>query len=79
MTTLELTLPDSLEREAREAGLLTPERLETPLRNAPRESAAERLFGAMDKMAAHDYPPPMTAEEIQAEIVAARRERRAQG
>ena len=79
MTTLELTLPDSLVREAREAGLLTPERLETPLRNAPRESAAERLFGAMDKMAAHDYPPPMTAEEIQAEIAAARRERRAQG
>ena len=78
MTTLELTLPDSLAREAREAGLLKPERLETLLRSALRESAVERLFGAMDKMAAHDYPPPMTAEEIQAEIVAARRERRGQ-
>ena len=79
MTTLELTLPDSLAREAREAGLLMPARLETLLRNALRESATERLFTAMDKMAAHDDPPPMTAEEIQAEIAAARRERRTQG
>ena len=79
MTTLELTLPDSLAREAREAGLLMPARLEMLLRNALRESAAERLFTAMDKMAAHDDTPPMTAEEIQAEIAAARRERRAQG
>ena len=77
MITLELTLPDGLAREVREAGLLMPACLETLFRNALRESAAERLFNAMDKMAAHDDPPPMTADEIQAEIAAARRERRA--
>ena len=79
MITLELTLPDGLAREVREAGLLMPARLETLFRNALRESAAERLFNAMDKMAAHDDPPPMTADEIQAEIAAARREPRAHG
>lgn len=75
MTTLELSLPDTLAREAREAGLLAPPRLEKLLRDALRETAADRLFAAMDRMAAHDDPAPMTCEEIQAEIAAARRAR----
>ena len=75
MTTLELTLPDTLAREAREAGLLAPPRLEKLLRDALRERGADRLFTAMDKMAAHDDPAPMTSEEIQADIAAVRRAR----
>lgn len=75
MTTLELSLPDTFAREAREAGLLAPPRLEKLLRDALRETAADRLFAAMDRMAAHDDPAPMTCEEIQAEIAAARRAR----
>jgi hypothetical protein len=57
--------------------LLAPERLESLLREALRKQASDRLFAAMDRMAAVDEPPPMTADEIQAEIEAARRERRA--
>ena len=75
MTTLELTLPDTLAREAREAGLLAPQRLEQLLREALRDRAADRLFAAMDKMAAHNDPAPMSSEEIQAEIAASRRAR----
>lgn len=75
MTTLELILPDTLAREARDAGLLAPSRLEKLLRDALRERAADRLFAAMDKMAAHDDPAPLTSEEIQAEIAVARRAR----
>lgn len=40
-----------------------------------RDSAAERLGQAMAKLAAVDFPP-MTEEEVQAEIDAARSERR---
>jgi hypothetical protein len=75
---IQLEVPDSLARKARQAGLLSPERLESLLREALRKQASERLFAAMDRMAAADEPAPMTAEEIQAEIEAARRERRAE-
>lgn len=40
-----------------------------------RDAAAKRLGEAMQKLAALDLPP-MTEEEVQAEIDAARRERR---
>ena len=75
MTTLELSLPDTLAREAREAGLLAPPRLEKLLRDALRQRAADRLFAAMDRMAALNDPAPLTSEEIQAEIAAVRRAR----
>lgn len=71
MTTLEITLPDSLAKEAKAAGLLAPEALETMLREAMRKRAVDRLFQAMDRMAQADVPP-MTEAEIQAEIDAVR-------
>lgn len=75
---IRLELPDTLAQEARQAGLLAPEKLESLLREALRKQACDRLFAAMDRMAAVEEPPPMTAAEVQAEIEAARRERRAE-
>jgi DTW domain-containing protein YfiP len=76
VTTVQIELPDSLAREAAQAGLLTAEVMERLLREAMRQRAVERLRLAMDRMAQADIPP-MTEEEIQAEIDAVRAERRA--
>ena len=69
MATLEvkLNLPDSLANEARQAGLLTPEELERLLREALRARRVERLTAVRETLAANPLPP-MTPEEIQAEI-----------
>ncbi len=69
MTTLEvkLNLPDSLANEARQAGLLTPEELERLLREALRARRVERLAVVRESLATKPLPP-MTSEEIQAEI-----------
>lgn len=77
MTTLEVTLnlPDSLAKEAQQAGLLTPEAIERLLREAVRRKAVDELFEAADRMAAANIPP-MTMEEIQAEVDAVRNARR---
>lgn len=76
MTTLEINLPDSLAREAKAAGLLAPEAIERLLRDAVRQRAVEELVADADRLAAVDLPP-MTTEEVQAEIDALRAERRA--
>lgn len=64
-------LPDSLVTEAREAGLLSSIEIERLVREALRVRRVDRLVVARDKLAAHPLPP-MTAEEIQAEIRAYR-------
>lgn len=71
MTTLEVDLPESLAKEAKAAGLLAPEALGRLLREALREKRIQRLTAAREKLAA-DPLPPMTPEEIQAEIDAYR-------
>ena len=76
MTTLEISLPDALAKEAQSAGLLTPQAVERMVREAMRKRAAERLGDAMERMANADVPP-LTESEIQAEIAAVRAERRA--
>lgn len=76
MTNVTLSLPDTLAQEARAAGLLTPEAVEAMLRERLRKQRVDALFTAMEKMASVDEPP-MTEDEIQAEIKAARAERRA--
>ena len=76
MTTLEISLPDSLAEEAKAAGLLAPEAIEQMVREAIRRRAMEELKQAMDRMAAVDGPV-MTPKEIQEEIRAAHAERRA--
>ncbi len=76
MITVEIKLPDSLVKEAKEAGLLTPEAIERMVREAIRRRALGELKQAMDRMAAVEGQI-MTPEEIQKEIRAARAERRA--
>jgi hypothetical protein len=75
MTEVTFTLPDDLAKQARQAGLLRPEALAALLRDAMRERRIERLFTTMGKLA--ELQPPLTEEEIAAEIAAARAERRA--
>lgn len=77
MTTVQLTLnlPDSLANAAGDAGLLTPDAIERLLREAVRRKAVDELFEKMDELADANFPP-MTMEEIQAEVNAVRAERR---
>lgn len=77
MTTLEvkLDLPDSLAKEAQQAGLLTSEAIERMLREAVRSRRIARLAEARRNIAAAGVAP-LTMEEIQAEIEADRAERR---
>ena len=79
MTTLELTLniPDELASKAQAAGLLNSEAIEKLLREQLRKQAGQELRAMLNKADASGMPP-MSEEEIQAEIDAYRAERRAQ-
>ena len=76
MTELTVTLPDDLASQIRAAGLLNNSALEKIFRDALRKQAVGELFAALDEIQAAKLPP-MTETEIQAEIDAARAERRA--
>ena len=78
MTTLELTLniPDELASKAQAAGLLNSEAIEKLLREQLRKQAGQDLSAMLNKADASGVPP-MSEEEIQAEIDAYRAERRA--
>ena len=76
MTELKVTLPDRLAREAREAGLLSAKAIKRLLREAMRRRAAAREFLAVADRVVAAGVPPMSEEEIQAEIDAVRRARR---
>ena len=79
MTTVQIDLPDRLAQEARRAGLLEREAAERMVREALRAERIGALTRARTQLAA-DSLPPMTPEEIQAEIDAYRAEsRRAAG
>jgi hypothetical protein len=77
MTTLhlQLTLPEGLAKEAEAKGLLKPEALERLLREELRRRQAEQLFEQADRLGAVGLPP-LTEVEVEAEIQAARQERR---
>ncbi|MBI3045912.1 MAG: hypothetical protein HYY78_24150 [Betaproteobacteria bacterium] len=77
MTTLEvkLDLPESLAKEAQQAGLLTPQAVETMLRERLRTQRVAELREAVKQMVSAGGVP-MTMEEIEAEIQAYRKERR---
>jgi hypothetical protein len=75
VTTVQITLPDALAKEAASAGLLAPERIAGILREQLRAERIDRLNAAREKLAS-DPIPVMTAEEIQAEIDAYRLEQR---
>jgi hypothetical protein len=73
--TVEIVLPDALAEEAAQAGLLTPEKIERILRERLRAERVERMRNARDSLAG-DPLPPMTPEEINAEIDGYRTEQR---
>lgn len=76
MTTIQIELPDATAQAAQAAGLLTSHTLEQLLSDALRSRALERLDAARKQLAAAPLPP-MSEEEIQAEIEAYRAEKRA--
>lgn len=73
---LKLDLPDGLAREAEASGLLTAEALESLLRAEIRRRRVNGLFEAADRLAGVDAPQ-LSEAEVEAEIDAVRRERRA--
>jgi len=77
MTTIQIELPEATVQAARAAGLLTSQAL-TNLIDAAlrRREAGDRLLAIADRIQAAGIPP-MTEEEILAEVKAVRAERRA--
>ena len=71
---LKVNLPDGLAREAEANGLLTPEAIESLLREELKRRRVSGLFAASDRLANLDSPP-LTEAEVEAEIVAARQSR----
>ena len=77
MTTIQIELPEATAQAARAAGLLTPQALARLLDEAlKRRQAADALLSIADRVADAGIPP-MSMEEINAEVKAARAERRA--
>jgi hypothetical protein len=70
---LEIELPDALAQQAKEAGLLEPDAVERLVREALLARRVESLVQAREVLAAKPLPP-MTPDEIQAEIDAYRAE-----
>jgi hypothetical protein len=80
MTTLEmkLTLSERLAKDAQAAGLLTPKAIEKLLREAVRRQALRQFLSVSDQVAAANIPP-MSLDEIQDEVTAVRKAKRAAG
>lgn len=79
MTTLQIELPDNTAQAARAAGLLTPQALDRLLTQALRQrEAANSLLLIADRVAAAGIAP-MSMQEINTEVKAARSKRRKNG
>ena len=77
MAMIEIELPDATAQAARAAGLLTPKALARLLDAAiRRRQAADSLLSIADRVAEAGIAP-MSMDEINAEVKAARAERRA--
>lgn len=75
MTTVQIELPEELARRAREAGLLTPEAVESMLRDRLRSEAGQALREMWEHMPAEPLTPEIE-QEIVEEVRALRAERR---
>ena len=76
MTTIQIELPDATAQAARDAGLLTGQALDRLLNDAlRRKQAADALLSIADRVAAAGIAP-MSMQEINAEVKAARAEHR---
>jgi len=72
MTTIQIQLPDATAEAAREAGLLTPQVLDTLLTDAlKRRKAADSLLSIADRVGSAGIEP-MPMPEIVAEVKATR-------
>lgn len=75
MTKIQIELSDATAQAAQAAGLLTPQALDRLLSNAlRRQQAADYLLTVADEVAAAGSAP-MSMEEINAEVKAARKDR----
>jgi hypothetical protein len=76
MTKIQIELPEATAKAAREAGLLTPQALNRLLTDAiGRQQAADLLLQIADRVAEAGIEP-MSMEEINVEVKAARTERK---
>lgn len=76
MTTVQISIPDELTRDARQAGLLSSEGITALLRQQLKITRVDALFAAMDRMAAVTEPDIMSPEEVAEELAALRAQRR---
>ena len=72
------SLPDKVANDAKAAGLLTPEAIEMFIAEARRRKAFDEVLSNADRVEAAGIPP-MSMEEINADIEAYRAERRRAG
>ena len=73
---LKLDLSESLAQEAKDKGLLEGPAVERMLRAELKRNRVDQLFAAADRLAAQNLPT-LTEAEVEAEIQAARIQRRA--
>lgn len=73
---LKLNLSESLALEAKDKGLLEAPAVERMLRAELKRNRVDQLFAAADRLAAQNQPA-LTEAEVEAEIQAARTQRRA--
>lgn len=78
MTTVQITLPDELAREAAQAGLLSPEAMEGMLREQLRRRAGEALQALWQSQPAQELTPEIE-EEIDQAVQEVRMQRRQRG
>ncbi len=75
MTTLTIDLPDNIAKDARDAGLLSPDALAKLLQDTMRLRAGHQLLNMAERIQAGGVPP-LSNEGILAEVKAVRAERR---
>lgn len=76
MTTIQIDVSDATAQAARDAGLLTPDAMDRLLKDAlARRRAGDALLAIAERVREADIEP-MTMDEINAEVKAARAERR---
>ena len=78
MTTVQISLPDELAKEANNAGLLSPTAIETMLREQLRRRAGESLRNLWARASKEELTPEIEQEIVQ-EVRAVRAERRKPG
>jgi hypothetical protein len=79
MTTLQIELPDTTALAARAAGLLTPQALDRLFTQALRKRQAADALLAVSGRVSNAGIEPMSMQEINAEVKAARAQRGARG